>query len=59
MFIIAFVNNLQFISPSLDTINKIKTTFHTKFQIIDLGTSSFYLGIKVTCDRVYYIFKLS
>jgi hypothetical protein len=50
MFITAFVDNLQLISLSLDTINEIKTALDAKFQMVDLGASSFYLGIEVTCD---------
>jgi hypothetical protein len=59
IFITTFVNNFQLISSSLDTINKIKTILYTKFQIINLGASSFYLKIKITYDRAYRILKLS
>jgi hypothetical protein len=59
MFIVAFVNNLQLIGPSLDTINEIKTTLYAKFQMVNLGASSFYLRIKVTCDQACRILKLS
>jgi hypothetical protein len=58
-FIAAFVDDLQLIGPSLDTINEIKATLYAKFQIIDLGASSFYLGIEVTRDRACCILKLS
>jgi hypothetical protein len=50
MFIIVFIDNFQFISLFLDIINEIKTILYTKFQIVDLGASSFYFRIEVTRD---------
>jgi hypothetical protein len=58
-FITTFVDDLQLIRPSIETINQLKAALHAKFKIEDLRASSFYLGIELTRDKPNRTLKLN
>ena len=54
-----YVDDILIISPEINNINFLKGELYKKFEIIDLGPVSHYLGINITRDRAKRIISLN
>lgn len=60
LVISTFVNNIRIMTPkNSEMIEQIKLELTFAFSIINIGSISFYLGLKVQWDRENWMIKLS
>ena len=58
--ITSFDNNLNIVAPSgSGIISRIKSELTTAFEMVDMGSLAFYVGLKVTHNREKRTIKLS
>ena len=53
-FVLIFVDNILISSKEGSIIVKVKNIFKSAFEICDLGTIKYYLGLKISCSRNGY-----